>query len=400
MADLPLQELERSLRAAPEDAALRLRLAAALGRSGRRGEALGHLGLDRFPDEAFAEGRRLANELWQGELRSLERALAVPGTHDVSEIRMDPAGELVAWRTGARRLRIADLRKGEVLRVEVADLVGGLHVIRGRVFWDREGELASVAPGEDPVRVAPGGRVRLLDVAPSGDRVLVQDERREGVYEWPSMRPLVERPCRMFPPAVDWESGSVFVQGHGARVDVVALDGRPLGALELGGRGVPAPLGRGVVAQLSPSLALHGVRGRWSLPLVEVKRGGRSGHARPSLSSDGRGVRLLLADVPVRFEVDLERGVLREPPGHAKHLERSSTRSDGIWHPHADVVAQWRSPFWQLCELGGAPILHLPANAYPVAWTADGRGLLVNRYAGGENRVFVELWRARESGGS
>ena len=102
----------------------------------------------------------------------------------------------------------------------------------------------------------------------------------------------------------------------------------------------------------------------------------------------------------VRFDVDLKTGTLRAPASHPTHLDRGRQSSDDhLWHPHADIVIVRKSPFYEFRGLGGAVLRKLPATAYPMGWTADGKTLVVNR-AAGDNRCWLELWRARDGRGS
>jgi hypothetical protein len=393
--DDSLLELERSLRANPDDASLRFRLASALARSGRRGEALAHVDVARAPAEHFQETRRLADELWRSELLELDRAIAVPGAQNVTHVALDQQGSLVAW-SHQERLCVAGLETGAIVhenKRHVSDRIVAAqngffsHDRRKqrivRVEW-LKGNLVPSQRNEVP------RGTRLIDASPAGDRLLLQGDRQEGVYRWPSLEPVFEQPSRAERPMVDWTAGLLVSPAY-AEIHVVPLDGSDPFAIG-GARGALTALGSGVFARKQTALALHGIRPAWTRELLSQAPEGE-----PSLSSDRRGLRLFLGGKPVRFDLDITTGEVLSAPEGVDRLSRVGTREDTniLWHPHADLVLHRKNGVFELRGLEGPSLRRLPGGASPQGWTADGRALLVLRSAGsaGEGKAWIELWR-------
>lgn len=402
MADESLRELERTVAVSPDDPGARLRLASGLARAGRRREALSHLEHLGASGPLPLEAASLGSVLWREELAALEPRMAVPGAHQVDKVEVDPEGGVLAWSSGAGSLKVADLATGEVLASEPC-LVRDVIFVRGRRVFaldDMGARLLEVdvrGPVPEKRALAVEPFVRLLDVSPTGDRVLVQDRDVDGVYEWPTLAPVVRRRCGSVNAIVDWSAGlfvAVELGGRSVEVCPIAHGNAPGVSLPLSGRvGQLASLGHGLAAQ-SPGLTLHSLTARWRLPLVTAN----VELPAPSLAPDGRGVRVVLGGTPVRFDVDLETGQLVRAPEGVERLARAAQRHDGqtFWHPRADVCAVMRagSAFFELRATDGSVALGLPANTAPERWTSGGRQLLTLRGAGSLGQVWLELWRA------
>lgn len=405
MADDSLRELERTVAHSPDDPGARLRLVAALARAGRRAEGLGHLATLAALGPLPPEARSLEAVLWRQEVQALEPRMAVQGAHQVDAIEVDPDGATLAWSSGAGSLKVADLATGEVRRTEPCLVRMGKLFVRGqRVFAidDLGARLLEVdlrGGGVPAVRSVPvDHHHRLLDVSPDGERVLLQDEEVDGVYEWPALAPVVRRRCGSLDSIVDWGEGLLVAPDLGGRSVEIAriVHGNAPGEhLALAGRrGKLVPLGRGLAAQTFPGLTLHGLRARWSLPLVTAN----VSLPATSVVADARGLRVVLGGTPVRFDVDLEAGRLLARPDGLDRLLRESARNDesALWHPHADLAVVRRgSAFFEVRSTDGSLARSLPANTSPQRWTDRGRALVTMRSAGGAlGQSWIEVWRS------
>jgi len=387
VSDESLQELERTLRASPDDAAARQRVVTLLARAGRRREALAHV-------EQLPASRDLSNELWEGELAGLDRAFTLPGAHEVEDVALDPTGALLAWCSTRGGMRIVATASGATVLARPNARVQRLLTVPGKVFWHTD-RIECLSPGEErpATRMAPIRGASLLDASPTGDRLLLQGTQQEGVYTWPNLETLLERPCRMEPPVVSWETQHLIVKGlRGA--EVVAFPGGATSALE-GRSSWQGALGGGLVARFRPGLVVSSLGRGWTTTLYELRGEVAIPYARPSLS--GRFVRLVLGGEPVRFELDLETGAVLACPDRVERMALAQTSDDRpgkvLWHPRADLVFQTRrGGTFELRSTQGHVVKRLPQGAAPMAWTQDGRTLLVLRGAG-EGRVWVELWR-------
>ncbi len=392
MADESLLELERVLRAAPDDEAARRRLVALLARSGRRREALEHAA--RIPG-----GRDLANGLWREDLARLEKTVAVPGTHEVTQIAIEPTGKMLALSLRGE-LRIVEVGSDRVLHSASGRRDDLLVARREQVFvqdYARGGVIASFEWSAGELRSSRRS-VRDLatihDVAPRGDLLLLQGSHHGGIYAWPSLDPIVERPSRLNPPVVDWETRRLLLDGMRG-IEVLPFTGPALPVIPGRGERLVA-LGAGLVSRYEQGLVLRSLVHGWRVALYELKGVARPGLGKPSLS--GSFVRIVLAGVPLRFELDLERGEVLSRPDRVERLALEPSDDDApiraLWHPRADFVLQSRrgGPF-ELRSLEGETVLRLPPNCFPQAWTEDGRALLVLHAAGEEGRAWIELWR-------
>lgn len=392
MADESLLELERVLRAAPDDEQTRRRLVSLLARSGRRREALEHA-------ELLPDARDATNGLWREELERLERTVAAPGAHEVTDVALDPNGDMVAWSSNREGFHVAAVKTGALVHSAAGQRQDRLLAVPGKVFCKDHvrGPITAIEWAQDGVRVTrrnPQGA--LLDVSPAGDLVLVEGNQTQGVYTWPALGAVIEQPSRLNAPVVDWETRRLLVNGLRG-LEVFPFVGPAHATLEGRTTVSPVVLGGGLVARFRPGLVLHSLAGtgNWMATLYEQRGSVAIPYARPSLS--GRFVRLVLGGVPVRFEVDLATGAVLSRPERVERLALSQTSEDRpgevLWHPHADLVLQRRrGGHFELRTLEGETVMRLPQASFPHSWTRDGRGLLTLRGAG-EGRSWLELWR-------
>lgn len=390
MTDRSIRLLERALAASPDDASPRLELAHALARVGRRREALSRLGLATLPEESFATGKALADELWEHELGALTLALVVPVPLEDSVV-VDPTGRLAAWvdRVG---LKVVSLETGRVLH-DQRGTFDGVMASPGRIFVNDEIEIACFTLRDGELQREAGhafdyGQLRLYDASPDGDRLLLGHLHhgrgpQEGVYTFPAVEPVVIRPAREDDdPIVDWGSGHLVLTGPGQALDL--RRGHAARARRLDASHMLRSLGQGVLADVQRGVVLHGLASRWKLTLV----GRRAGDdARPSLSRDGRGVRVHGAGRGWRIEVDTKRGRLRArvPRGVVAANEDSFVH----WHPTADIYIDGTATLRMLdgTELKGLPKNLARSQSY---WCADGHVLVVHR----RTRPYrLEVWR-------
>ncbi len=392
MADESLLELERVLRSAPDDAQTRHRLVSLLARSGRRREALEHAG-------PLHDSRDLTNEIWAEELERMEKTVAVPGAHEVTDVALDPDGEMLAWSSNREGFHVAAIRTGKVLHSASGARRDRLIAVPGKVFCKDEvrGPITCVewSPQYADARVTRRtGGGNLLDVSPGGDLILGEGNQQHGVYTWPAFGAVIEHPSRLNPPVVDWDTRRLLVNGLRG-LEVSPFLGPAPAPIEGRSTVQPVVLGSGLVARYRPGLVVHSLINGWTTTLYELKGEVAPPYARPSLS--GRFVRLVLGGAPVRFSIDLQSGALLEKPERVERLALSQTADDRpgevLWHPHADLVLQRRrGGTFELRTLAGMTIFRLPQASAPQAWTKDGRALLVLR-AAGEGRAWLELWR-------
>lgn len=170
MTDRAIRLLERGVAAAPGDGPARLELAHALGRAGRRREAISRLDLASMPDESFDEGKRLGDELWRLELERLTRVqlVRVPLDHSVV---VEPSGRLAAWedRDG---LKIVSLESGRLLHEQGGSFVNVVGS-PGRIFVQDGREIARFTLQGGALERVTGraaAGLDLSDASPAGDR--------------------------------------------------------------------------------------------------------------------------------------------------------------------------------------------------------------------------------------
>jgi hypothetical protein len=374
MTDEAIRDLEREVSAAPDDASLRLKLVRALARARRGREALERLDTTRVPRDLLAGVASLAAELWLEELSGLERRK----TFEVDGLRHVAFAEpLLAW-VGAKGLAVVDVATGDPVHRAEGDLrAGGVVAANGRVF------------ALDPVRhrltcVEASGAASvlhqapaILHVSPGGDKLLFWDERVARVEAWPGLAPIFERRIHGRP-AIDWEAGQLVALNSVGLVEVLPLQGGFPTLLEIGANEVLNLVGHGAVADRSAGITLKALRGGWKLELFRAE--GTVPAA--SVSGDGRGVRVLLGDRVVRFEVDLARGkLLAAPPalplpGAGKKGRDPEDEPPLLWHPHADVVLRGgRGGTFDLLGPGG--VLRAKLAGSPVRWSRDGLSLVL-----------------------
>lgn len=407
--DGTLRELEHALALSPRNDELRIRLASALARAGRRRDALATLALAAIGAEHFAAARLLADQLWLPALSKLEPALVLreAAMYEVSHT-LDLSGRLAAWRSWNHRpgLEVTDLETGATLFADAALAdPWPVPVTNGFFLLDKERRLirrlslhegrieetsVDAAPDVDGLAASPSGELVALT---EGHRRLQHwhwedDEPRpqatQTIARWPGLEPVLAVPG--YDNQFDWESRVAV--GFGTRV--TPFDGSAPWTIESGTRDRLEPLGGGLLGN-GFTLTVVGVRGG---PLVQLVPG-RSARGSTSsldgflaLSSDGRGLRVVTNGHAVRFE--LEAGQVVRASRDPSELEKApGTTVSGPWHPHADVLA-CRGPVPSVRSLDAA-LATLPLDASPVAWVLDGEGLLLARTT--VSRLRFEVWR-------
>src|SRR5262249_55697248 len=131
-------------------------------------------------------------ECWRRSLAALEPCCRISNVTHPEHLAIDPGARLVAWSSDGHGLRVADCDTGLTLYVDRRAAVSGLAVTANHVF-----ALDGLRGGIS--RISRDGRLegtafwpliesrRLLGASPTGDRVLLRDEFRGGVYTWPGL---------------------------------------------------------------------------------------------------------------------------------------------------------------------------------------------------------------------
>ena len=400
--DDAIREIERACERDARDGASRLKLAQALVRAGRRREALERLDLATMPDEHFDAGRKLADELWLPELRSLEVVRTIPCPRAL-DVVIDETGTIGAFtETPGSMTSFLSLDDGAVRhRVKTRSV----HGAAGRIFFeDSEERLGCVAVEKDGIavrvgdsfsRTTPHQHFGILSVSPQGDLVAVSTPQGMSVLEWPGLAatfehqpPVGNDQCsyRVF---VDWTARCI-VAAMEDRFEPISFEGRTLASFESDQWG-SGSLGRGIF---------------WDGTAVrELSSGRRLGlglpHAhswRMSLSSDDRGIRVALEGNGLRCEIDRRSWALAKKPsssalaGVPRELHYDASIA---WHAHADVfTSNVGAGRFELRTLAGEPIVRFADLSRPVGWFDGGHALAVMR-DGGASTARLEIWRGR-----
>ncbi len=395
MADESLRALERSLAGSPANAGLRVQLARALVRAGRARDALARLDLPTIEPAFFDDARALADALWRDELARLERRTVIPVGAGAGPDQSDSAlvvteDGLAGWRADLNRggrFAVVDLERGAVLHeseefhVAMAIFASARHVFVDEISPEGRATLAFSRAGTE--RAPAANRIRLVDVAPGGDRFAEWNtEGTLAVRAWPDQQLL--HAAEGHEPLVDWEVGVAFMRKAGRHL-AVRFGGEPR-ELDFLFR---QRLGRGVYAETGSALILHAWPG---LEPIRILEPANDPVPAPSLASDRRVLRIMLGGRPRRFEVDFERGAVVRAPEDKERLSRLNAET-GRWHPHADAVFRYRKD--RLVELVTPEerLLVLPPGTWPRAWSPDGHSLIAVSSEKGERRL--EVWTSK-----
>lgn len=333
--------------------------------------------------------------MWAEELRAFEPSSRVVLLTPTS-LGFDDRGEVLAWTSERQGLRVVRLDTGQVVHRErgaVALAVAGpwtffLDGTSGRlVRLHRDG-----AREERPWTLP---RPTGLRADPRGDRLLVELSDGLRLLSWADAEPVPLPGSHLR--TVRWDEDVVLVadrdpQAHQTLQTISLSSGEEL--LRVEGRG--CWLGRGWVATLGCGIVAQRPGGASFVVLPH--RPGDRGAPIPSLSRDQRRLRLAVEPrILVSLEVDLERGVLVRGTDDVLHLDGDERAADR-WHPHADACALFDGGpgvfprRYVVRDRAGQVELPLPPSANPLAWIADGHGLLVQRP--GRRETHVEVWRA------
>lgn len=397
MADEALRELERAVAGSPDDGPARLALAHGLARAGRRDDALAALDLRRVGEAELPDARALSDRLWRDALSRLALAWTVELPFSPGGFALDPGLLAVSAAGGAPGLVALDPSTGAVLLRDDRVVTWKLHPVEGGAVL-RDGRDGLVRLRREGAGVRRETRttephVGLLDVDPSGGRLLLAGPEGSFVRGWPDLRPLAgPLPAGT---TVDWALDLLLTELPDGALEVRPLEGGEAWTLP-----IPLPfhasrqcLGHGLHACSGSGLALAHVERRWALQLVAPPRQPGSLPA-PSLASDGRGLRVQAGDRPVRVELDLERGALASEP---RGLDVAPRGAGGPIHPHADAwatVAFWLGERIPCVEaLDGTRLARLPDDHAPRRWSPDGRSLLCTVWSLGRRTTALALWR-------
>ncbi len=387
MTDEAIRDLERASRENPDDPRVMLQLVRALARAARGRQALERLDYDRVPREELPATVALAAELWREEVAGLERRR----TFDVEGVRLLTVAEpLLAW-AGTKGLVVTDLVSGaQTHRADGDHSEGGLVSASKRIFALDAGQKRLTCIEPSGVSVVAHKATRLLAASPRGDRLLSWDGRIASVHSWPGLDRLLER--RVYgQPTIDWHSGYLIAPNSVGLYDLVPLAGGFPTLLEARDGEVLSLLGHGVVADRSTGVKLKALRGEWTLELFRAP----SRTPPPSVARDGRGVRTLVGDTVVRFEVNLATGKLESSPELgplASPARTEATQEPGLaWHPHADFVVRASGPEgFDLFGPRGCPRRH--HEGAPVMWSREGFSLVVVRE---RPKQRIDVWSGR-----
>lgn len=371
MSDHVTKDLERALREAPSDAAVRLRLAAELGRSGRRGEALTVLDFVQIGLLHFAEAKALSEKLWREEVASFEPEYRFERDPYTPHPTIDTTGR-IAVRMLAGRIEVHDLVRAQKLwswerrlqaaigcRGVVLVQVVGSPVVR-RILVDPTRDDGPPALGEHSL---PAGEV-LVSAPARPDKLLCLRGNRFVLRAFPSLEILSEESSGGPYTHVLWGTNRIFFDR--AREPFRSV------------------LAEEIVATFTPThLALEHERLAWRATIEIPNPNGLL------LSGDGRTLR-------VWNRTDLAVHDLDQATGAVTTTSPRTWRGRNGWHPHAQIamIGAGGSDFGRFIQDDArtTTILELENGYDLIRWEADGRALLARAPDGS-----IELWRARTS---
>jgi hypothetical protein len=390
MSDTAIQQLEREVRRTPHDATLRLRLAAALLRSGRERDALAAIDFAQLGPEHFAAAKELSERAWRERIARFEPALTSPPDAQ-SGPQLDRSGRIAVFRMPTY-YEVTDVSSGELVERErgkirrSCEAPGAVYFETVRrdaheLHWARTGAGGEIEMGEAEL-----GSRSLVGVSPEGDRIFLADDRsrmmgaeaRYYVADLPSLEVRHRGPWRGEGVPV-WESERIVFADS-----VLAWRTGERTALPGSANMVPDVLGASVVSDKEGGIVrIHDVALGWTTRIPVVKH--------LSLSTDGRTLRASTRARAILFDLDRASGALEERS--ARSLKGVGL---GAWHPSAEVLIPAVMGERRAITFQGEVIRDFPPGAMPYFWVADGAALLVMWHGG---RSY-EVWRERNSRGS
>lgn len=245
-------------------------------------------------------------KLWREEVHSFQPTFLHHGM--IRSISFDPDSRFLVWIRG-RKVAVASLPSAEVTvdRGLAHAAAIAVYPASGCVFIQ-----TGTTVGRAPVADGRLGAIDSIDmhgelygVSPDGSALLANVRHIRTGFElvaWPSLArvlPVLHRG------AIDWEARLVVTE-----LGNIGFDGvRAAQSCSFAEGASFTVLGKGLVAEdgLGLGLKVHCIDGGWSLPLIDS-----STVPGPSLSLDCRGVRVLLAEKPARFDIDIESGTLQK----------------------------------------------------------------------------------------
>ncbi len=431
--DEDIRALERAVSETPTDGQARVRLAHALGRKGRRDDAIRALDLASFPDDGFLEARALADELWRAELSALELAKVITlpaGESVIPGPVLDPTGRFVAF-LASREPDVRTLRFCDTLTERELDVPWGWHegvqeapdpfnesewrgpipllVFTDRAFFavNEVGTVLEVSWGGanlETVNTRPPGFM-IDEFSPEGDLVLARGPgSTRGVHLWPSRRPVITReriPGWAFD-GVCW-SEQLLITAMPAGNDglqifqLTGFDGMERALL--GPNRTLESLGAGMMMawEHERELSVHDLRSGREIEIAP-RSWFRDSPPRdvgwpPSLASDERTLRLTVRNVPRCVTLDRAKGCLTGNEDiRSWFMTPGRTQMPPSWHPH--TAALFVGPLGEkdvLVQLPAERIFEIPAEKHAGRWSGDGHTVVVTAPTRRANRI--ELWR-------
>jgi hypothetical protein len=428
--DEDIRALERAVSATPTDGQARVRLAHALGRKGRRDDAIKSLGLASFPDAGFLEARALADEFWAVELSALELATMI--TLPAREFLLpgpvvDRTGRFVAftaWREADTSVfHLHDTLTGKDVSVPwswrggrpssppscLSDHRGPVFAFTDRAFYASNwvGTILEVDLGDANLEAVktPLPEVGIDSLSPEGDLFFARGRlphdrgSQSGIYEWPSGRAVITREC--VPgwgfDAVSWSERSLITSmpagNDGLQIfQLTGFDG--LERALLGPNHALESLGAGLLIARRQELAVHDLRSDKEIEVVPRSslRGLPNEVRWASLSSDERTLGLSFRDEPRCLTLDRTKGCLvGDEDVRSWFMKPEDNQTPGGWHPHtAALFVRAEGGREALVQLPGKRLLELPTEGRAGQWSGDGHTLLVDSV---RSPGRLEVWR-------
>ncbi len=420
--DEDIRALERAVSETPTDGQARVRLAHALGRKGRRDDAIRALDLASFPDDGFLGARALADELWRAELSALELAKVITlraGESLLAEPVVDRTGRFVAflaWDPNASALRLHDTVTGRELDIpwrpdpshgfEGRNGHDALLVFTNRAFYavNEAGtvlEVSCTGANLEEVRT-PLPDSRIASFSPEGNLVFDRGPGSiSGVSSWPSRRPVITReqlPGWGFD-AVSWSeqllTTAMPAGNEGLQIfQLTGFDGMERALL--GPHRTLESLGAGLMIARQRELSIHDLRSGLEIEIAPRSWFGEGPphdvEWTPSLSSDERTLRLSVRRVPRCITLDRANGrLLGDEYVRSWFAKSGDNELPARWHPHtAALFVRPAGGREALVQLPGAPLLELAEKDHAGPWSGDGHTLVVESELAADR---IELWR-------